>query len=628
LPTTRRAAFALAALLGGAPLTAHAGTVWTALASEKIRADAGARSDRVATLAAAKNEFEAFQVVVTGPASQVSAQMSALSGEGAANIGGAKLYREDFLNVTTPSAVDGALGRIPDALVPDVDDVVGEQRNAFPFDVAAGESRAIWIEVHVPPDAAPGTYRGVVTIRADGADTPVPVTLTVWDFALPSTASLKSAFALTYGGLLGPHHLSGGTEALTELRQKYAQLALDHRITISDIWDDGQQGDWSHFDNAYGPFLDGYASTQLRGAKLTSLQSGAGLTNVTDLAGWASHFKGRGWFDRLFQYTCDEPPITCGWGDVWTRSNAAKQADPEFRTLVTTDVDQAKANGVDGAIDLMTPVVNFMEDRLWENGQPGPGGEAYPRYAGFLGSGKEKELWLYQSCMSHGCGGTVDIGNPSAADQYWTGWPTYAVDSNAVRSRAMEWLSFRYGATGELYYETVQAYYDKDPWSDLFEFNGNGDGTLFFPGTVARIGGRTDIPVASIRLKMIREGMEDYEYLKTLSDLGGAADAKQIAEQLFPHAWSTDQRPEALMAAREALARKILALAGKSSPPAATSAPSGDSAPAATNASAGSAGAVASGCGSTGPRSATLALVLVPTALLSRRSRRRRLDVT
>jgi len=622
LPTTRRAALALAALLASAPLTARAATVWTALASEKIRADAGARSDRAATLAAAKNEFEAFQVVVTGPARQVSAQMSALSGDGAASIGGAKLYREDLLNVTTPSAVDGALGRIPDALVPDVDDVVGEQRNAFPFDVAAGESRAIWIEVHVPPDAAAGSYRGVATIRADGTDTPVPVTLTVWDFALPSTASLKSAFALTYGGLLGPHHLAGGTEALTELRQKYAQLALDHRITISDIWDDGQQGDWSHVDNAYGPFLDGNASTQLRGAKLTSFQSGAGLTNIGDLANWASHAKAKGWFDRLFQYTCDEPPITCAWGDVWTRSNAAKQADPDFRTLVTTDIDQAQGNGIAGAVDLMTPVVNFMEDRLWENGQPGAGGEAYPTYAGFLGSGKEKELWLYQSCMSHGCGGTVDIGNPTAADQYWTGWPTYVVDSNAVRSRAMEWLSFRYGATGELYYETVQAYYDKDPWSDLFEFNGNGDGTLFFPGTVARIGGSTDIPVASIRLKMIREGMEDYEYPKLLSDLGGAADAKQIAEQLFPHAWATDQRPEDLMAAREVLARKILALAGKSSPPAVISAASGASVPATTNASAGSAGAVASGCGSTGHGAGLLALLLVAAALLARRARR------
>jgi hypothetical protein len=94
-------------------------------------------------------------------------------------------------------------------------------------------------------------------------------------------------------------------------------------------------------------------------------------------------------------------------------------------------------------------------------------------------------------------------------------------------------------------------------------YNGTGDGTLFYPGTVARIGGQTDIPVASIRLKMVRESYEDYEYLKMLADLGGAADARGIAQQLFAYAWGTDQSPAALMSAREALAQKILARLSK-----------------------------------------------------------------
>jgi hypothetical protein len=43
-----------------------------------------------------------------------------------------------------------------------------------------------------------------------------------------------------------------------------------------------------------------------------------------------------------------------------------------------------------------------------------------------------------------------------------------------------------------------------------------------YPGRVARIGGTHDIPVESIRLKLIREGLEDYEYFVLL---GHAADA-------------------------------------------------------------------------------------------------------
>src|SRR3990172_13186603 len=119
---------------------------------------------------------------------------------------------------------------------------------------------------------------------------------------------------MTYGGVPRAHGVSG--EALTRLRQRYAPLALDPRISLSDLWEEGQNGDWSHFDSAYGPFLDGTAPTQLRGAKLTSLESGANLVSAAEHADWAAHFKSRGWFDRLFQHTCPEPPLTCSWRDA------------------------------------------------------------------------------------------------------------------------------------------------------------------------------------------------------------------------------------------------------------------------------------------------------------------------
>lgn len=540
--TTRRAALALAVIGGALPGSARGARIWTALASEKIRADEPARVQPSASIEAAQNEFEAFQVIVTGPASGVSARVSPFEGPG--TLSGAKLYREDFLEVLSPSADDGATGLIPDALVPDVDDVVGEKRNAFPFDVPKGQSRGIWVELHVPPGAAPGHYQATVTVHTDGGDTNVPVALKVWSFSLPSTASIKTAFSMSYGGVVKQHGAAG--EALTQLRQRYAQLALDHRVSLWNLWDDGTQEGWSHFDAAYGPFLDGAAPTQLPGAKLTTLKSGASLTSASDHADWAAHFRSRGWFERLFQFSGDEPPWFSSWSDIQLRAQNAKRADPEFRTFVTTELENVEARNLESSIDAISSIINSMEDR------PGPGssgsaGEKYPKYAGFLSSSPLKELWLYQSCWSFGCG----------LVQTTTGWPTYAVDSNAVRSRAMAWLSHRYGAKGEFYYEMTQAFYSADPWVDQRAYGGTGDGTLFYPGTATRIGGQTDIPVASIRLKMIRESYEDYEYLKMLSDLGGAREAEEIGRQLFPHAWETDQSPAALMAARRAIAEEI-----------------------------------------------------------------------
>jgi len=105
----------------------------------------------------------------------------------------------------------------------------------------------------------------------------------------------------------------------------------------------------------------------------------------------------------------------------------------------------------------------------------------------------------------------------------------------------------------------------------MFQFGGNGDGTLVYPGRPDVIGGKTDIPIASIRLKMIRECSEIYEYLKIVSDLGDPTFALQTAKKLFQNAnpsimdgwtYSSNKPPEAIYSAREALANQILKLKG------------------------------------------------------------------
>ncbi len=552
--TTRRAL--IAAALALASSAAQAGDVWVATSTEKIRPGAQKRSDTTARLGAAKNEFEAFQVVVTGPARGVSASASTLQGAG--RIDRVRLYRVDTIDVRNPSALDGATGRWPDALVPDVDEIAGEKRNAFPFDVAAGESRAIWVEIYVPKDARPGDYTGTITVTSAEGEAKIPVQLVVWDFELPSTSSLRTTFGLSYGGIRSAHHTDGDAESA--LRARYATMGLDHRISLGGLADDGRNSDLGNLDRFYGPLLDGKAGTTLPGARLTTMKYVGDRNSVDEHRAWARHFRDKGWFGQLFDYTCDEPPLTCRWDEIPTRAKAAHDADPDFKTLVTTQVWDAQDNGALSSIDVLVPVVNWT----WDKPGSAVAGDQRARYDDFL-KGHGKELWLYQSCMSHGCGGTVNMGNPSDGDRYFTGWPSYVIDASAVRNRAMEWITFAERATGELYWETTMAY-GHDAWSNQWDFSGNGDGTLFYPGTPSRIGGQTDIPVASIRLKMIREGMEDYEYLKLLSDAGDPDLARSVARDLFPSASQTDVDPGKLLAAREQIAARILQLTGKSQP--------------------------------------------------------------
>src|SRR5262249_37674737 len=111
---------------------------------------------------------------------------------------------------------------------------------------------------------------------------------------------------------------------------------------------------------------------------------------------------------------------------------------------------------------------------------------------------------------------------------------------------------------GELYFNTVEAYAtNADPWSDVYAHGGNGDGTLFYPGTPARLRGAGQLPIESIRLKLVREGLEDYEYLALLAGSGRGALARRWAAALVRHTWEWQQSPAALAAVRRAMGEEL-----------------------------------------------------------------------
>jgi hypothetical protein len=159
--------------------------------------------------------------------------------------------------------------------------------------------------------------------------------------------------------------------------------------------------------------------------------------------------------------------------------------------------------------------------------------------------------------MSHGC-------NIVGGD-YFTGWPSLVVDAPAVSHRIWEWLSWRYRMDGELYYNTVEAFAEGDPWRDQRRFGGNGDGTLFYPGVPSHIGGRTPIPVESIRLKLVREGLEDYEYLRLHERRFGREATDALARSIAQHTWKWEADGAKLMAVRRQLAADLERLGGRAS---------------------------------------------------------------
>ena len=440
------------------------------------------------------------------------------------------------------------------------------------------------VDVHAPQGTAAGIYTGVLHVTG-GVTQDVAVSLTVWDFEVPSTSTLRTAFGLAWNGPCAGHGDTGcsGGAADMALRARYVQAALDNHVSIQQPYytatiDGSGNANWGAFDQYAGPFLDGTANTRLPGAKLTSV-SVNGPSTAAQVGGWSAHFKAKGWTSTtLFDYVCDEPPLTCQWSDINPRIAAARQGDASVPTLVTTTTAQAQSNGIPG-IDLFVPVINFVE------GKPGT------QFAGNQRSKYPANAWWYQSCMSFGCSG-VGGGLDGSGE---TGWPTMAIDADATRNRAMEWLSFSYDLQGELYYETTMSFFNNDPWVNQTAFGGTGDGTLFYPGTAAKIGGTTEIPVESLRLKQIRDGMEDYELLNLAKKLGLGAQALAIAQGVYPKTYQATTTPAALDSARAELAALILHALGKDvqTPPA----PTGGGTPAGGGGSTGGGTATGTGTG-------------------------------
>ncbi|MGZ3455526.1 MAG: glycoside hydrolase domain-containing protein [Polyangiales bacterium] len=552
----RRLAFLLPLLLLAKTAAAADLTVGAFTPNTKVReGDTPATKPSIA-LKAAKNEFEAFQIVLKAGAANVdavSAKVSApLTGPGGAKIPDANvvLYVERYYDVGTASNDEGAPGTWPDPLVPDVDTYLGEKRNAFPLSVPANKTRVIWVDVLVPQTQTAGDYTGEIEIDVAGAkQAAIAVNLHVGTFVLPSTATLASAFGMGWSaapvahcpGTSYPFCGDATGEASNKIRALYLRSALEHRFTVSDTDFQPPFGsDKALYEKYVLPLINGTAATRLPGAKLTAVRLDGGDGEVKQ---WIDYAKTSGFFDRLVYYPVDEPgTASSAWSKFKTSADALHAADANARILITSSIQDATSGSALDKIDIFVPVIDELENR------PGSGtyaGDQRAKYDSWLSGKSNRAVWAYQSCDEHGCG---SCGTKSPGVDY-TGWPNRVIDSSAVQDRAFPWQAFRFRITGELYFETTYQLADAWKANGQCAFSGSGDGTIFYPGTKDQIGGTNGIPIESIRMKMIREGMEDYEYL-VLASKKDAAKAKAIADGLFPHSYESAKSADALEKAR------------------------------------------------------------------------------
>jgi Glycoside hydrolase 123, catalytic domain len=132
-------------------------------------------------------------------------------------------------------------------------------------------------------------------------------------------------------------------------------------------------------------------------------------------------------------------------------------------------------------------------------------------------------------------------------------WITLFIDHPAVNLRLWLWMSYKFGLKGILVWEAMYwtsgnvfpADRPQNPWADPMSYTsgygtaygevkcwGNGDGRFIYPPN-RRVGADKEKylsgPVNSVRWEILREGLEDYEYLWLLERAVKSAPEKHKA---------------------------------------------------------------------------------------------------
>ena len=568
--------------------------VWVTGPLAKVRQDSGsAGAVKWAIVYAMQNEFQGFQIHInanSGSLSNYSVTMSNLVNSRTGTIISASsasivVYREAYMHVTSisnsSSTFYNAAGFYPDILIPAVDPYYSQTTNAFPFTIAAGNNQSVWIDVHVPPAAPSGYYSGTATLKTGSTViATLPVIYAVWQWPvgsggqMPSTSSLRSMNTTGYADMCDQAYGSysncgswpgaGGNPdtGVTLSIVDFTAMMLDHRISASNpIYPPATATPFTNLETNFGPFYNGTSSLSLlRGAKLTSSIFAPNCCTPAAVQNWQTEYSGKGWLNNLFYYPVDEPQNSSQFAPLLTDATTIHSASPPGNILTTSNITNATTFGALNAIDTMVPIINELD--------PIGGSLQRSNYnawlAGPAADGLTRSLWSYQSCESAGCGSTA-INVP---------YPNYNVDGRAVANRAMEWMTFLHTQSGELYYNATLCWSNTscrtppDPWATVLYQGGWGDGTLTYPGgpnpaSDNYMGSGVTHPLwlPSLRLKMIRDGMQDYEYMTALTSAGqGVFVQSQISSWITnSYTFNTGETATTgtIAAARQALGTKL-----------------------------------------------------------------------
>jgi len=500
-------------------------------------------------LFALQNETVSLQVIVQGedePLQGVTVDLRALDGPGGASIAndpGAtdpgqftgrwiERFVEHYFEITRHSATgydptlslgwdsgsgpasDRYTGWIPDALIP-VE--IAPSWAPYPLQVPARQNRAVWIDITVPRDQAPGKYQGQIEVRRQATElSTLPVDLTIVGRVLPdfpvSTMLYFGQFLEEKMGeadapatrkhlmqLLHRHRISPMQTAYSIETTEEALPALQGKLYARDAGYEGPGQDVPDGNLVLGPYggLGEPAQNREKLGQIADLLAQQGLFATTD----------------VLVYAVDESckhPITQEWKTALKDWSSSNPNIGHIQVGVTCSEKPAEESA-----DIVMVSAQAFEPSLQAPG---------------------KKFWIYNG------------------RQPYTG--TFLTDIEAVSIRVNGWIAGMHDV-GRWFYWHSTFWRDGndggrgafDPFVTTETFHNPyadwcaGDGVLLYPGQQQDAFSAHSLGFAgvlsSIRLKNWRRGIEDAGYLqlaRAMDDSGAMAVAKRLVPQVLTSA--------------------------------------------------------------------------------------------
>ncbi|NIK78687.1 hypothetical protein FHS15_003833 [Paenibacillus castaneae] len=517
--------------------------VWTLGSLDRARKVSEIGSITSAEMYAAKGETTSFQIVVKAPDNEAfditGVNISNLSGPGGSVIDSSHidLFREHFIKVGkhTSGGQGGTNNRLdddwfPDALIPFIDPVTGKapsasaQYKAIPYTVAAGENMPFWADVNVPSDAAPGNYTGTYTVQTSAGQVTGEVSLNVWNFVMPVKSYLHTSFGIRGEGADKPpgdyataHDYKRDVNVHKELLRNRINpesgvnpededelIAMGLKSLNTDFW---SNADWGATEMDPPPTVDEILAEVIKHDPRLLLYNYTAdeIEYIYDNPAYHDHFRStlKEWADHLHQAGVKQLVVTKPYSDLLTDEDLGGEGKP--------------------IVDIYAILNDYYKDN-----------KAVVREA----QDKGAMVWTYTALSQ---------------DKYS---PKWAMDYAPINYRISQgFINQSIGSNGLLYW-TIN-FWSSDPWTSVnaseASKNVPGDGILIYPGEQAGLAGIAP----SLRLKVIRDGIYDYDYIEMLKEAGYGEWALEISKGIATDFESWNQSPEALEAARIKLGNKL-----------------------------------------------------------------------